>query len=52
MNNALFVIAIMLIIVWAICYFLLHKSSLVHVLLGIAVLFLVLRANAGSNRVR
>ena len=46
MNNSLFIIAAILIIVWAISFFGYHSSSLIHALLVLAILMLVLRISS------
>ena len=46
MNNSLFFIAAILIIVWAVSYFGYHSSSLIHILLGLAILMLLLRISS------
>ncbi len=49
MGNLLYVIAIILVIGWAIGYVGFHASGLIHILLVIAVMAILLRLIAGNN---
>ena len=48
MNNLLYYIAVVLIIVWAVGFFALHADSLIHLLLVIALIAVLLRIIRGD----
>jgi len=50
MGNLLYVIAIILIILWAVGYLGFQTGSLIHILLVIAVIAILLRVISGSRR--
>lgn len=49
MNNILYVLAIVLIIAWAIGFLGFHMGNLIHILLVIAIVALLLRIIKGSK---
>jgi hypothetical protein len=49
MNNLLYIIAVVLIIVWALGFFALNVGSVIHVLLVIAVIAIILRLIRGNR---
>ena len=49
MNNLLYTIAVILIIVWAIGYFRYEQSELIHILLGIAIVAVILNLIRGRS---
>ncbi len=49
MSNLLYLIAVILIIAWAIGFFALHVGSLIHILLVIAVIAVLLRLIRGKS---
>lgn len=50
MNNLLYIIAVILIIAWAVGYFGYSTGGIIHVLLVIAVIAVLLRLIRGGNR--
>jgi len=50
MNNLLYIIAIILLIVWATGFFAFNAGSIIHLLLLIAVIAVLLRIIKGSPR--
>ncbi|MBK6400116.1 MAG: lmo0937 family membrane protein [Bacteroidetes bacterium] len=51
MNNLLYTIAVILIIVWALGYFAFSAGGIIHVLLVIALIAVILRVIQGKNPV-
>ena len=51
MNNLLYTIAVILIIVWALGYFAFSAGGIIHVLLVIALIAVILRIIQGKNPV-
>lgn len=51
MGNILYLVAIILIILWAVGYFAYSLGALIHILLVIAVISILLRIIAGSRNV-
>lgn len=49
MSNLLYVIAVILIIIWAAGYFAYNASGIIHVLLVIALIAVILRVIKGNN---
>jgi hypothetical protein len=49
MGNLLYIIAVILIITWAIGYLGLHSGGLIHILLVIALIAVILRVIQGRN---
>jgi hypothetical protein len=49
MNNLLYVIAVILLIVWATGYFAFHTGGIIHLLLVIAVIAIILRVIKGNK---
>lgn len=49
MSNLLYIIAIVLIIIWATGYFAYNSGQIIHVLLFIAVIAIILRIIKGKN---
>jgi hypothetical protein len=49
MNNLLYVIAVILLIVWATGYFAFHTGGIIHLLLVIAVIAIILRVIKGDK---
>lgn len=49
MSNILYIVAIVLIILWALGYFALNLGSVVHILLVIAVIAILLRLIRGDK---
>ena len=49
MNNLLYVIAVVLIIIWAMGYFAYNSGQLIHILLLIAVIAIILRLIKGRD---
>jgi hypothetical protein len=49
MGNILYPIAICLIIIWAIGFFALHASGIIHILLVIAIIAILLRIIEGKQ---
>ncbi|MBC7439774.1 lmo0937 family membrane protein [Flavobacterium sp.] len=49
MNNLLYTIAVVLLILWAIGYFAYSAGAIIHVLLLIAVIAIILRLIQGRN---
>jgi predicted ferric reductase len=52
MNNALYYIAVSLVIVWAISFFGFHPSRYIHPLLILAFVALILRGISGENHAK
>ncbi|MCK9321934.1 MAG: lmo0937 family membrane protein [Bacteroidales bacterium] len=52
MNNLLYLVAIILVILWAIGYYVYSASSLIHILLVIAIITVSLRLIRGRNRTK
>ncbi|MFZ7113903.1 MAG: lmo0937 family membrane protein [Bacteroidota bacterium] len=51
MNNLLYTIAVILLIVWALGYFAFSAGGIIHVLLVIALIAVILRIIQGKNPV-
>lgn len=49
MNNLLYIIAVVLIVLWAIGYFGFHVGELIHILLAIAVIAVLFRIIKGQK---
>ncbi|HJV19924.1 MAG TPA: lmo0937 family membrane protein [Sediminibacterium sp.] len=49
MNNLLYVIAVVLVIVWAAGFFAYNAGQIIHVLLLIAIIAIILRVIRGRN---
>jgi hypothetical protein len=49
MGNLLYIIAVILIVGWAIGFFALHTGGLIHVLLVIAIIAVILKAIQGRR---
>lgn len=49
MKNLLYILALILIIAWAIAYFTMQASSIIHVLLVIALILIILKVIAGDD---
>ncbi len=49
MGNILYIIAVILVIGWAVGFFGFHAGGLIHILLGIAVVAILLRLIRGSR---
>jgi hypothetical protein len=49
MGNLLYVIALVLVIIWAIGFLGYHASGLIHILLVIAIISILLRVIRGAN---
>jgi len=49
MGNLLYIVAVVLIILWAIGYFAYSASGLIHILLGIAIIAILLRVIQGDK---
>ncbi|MFZ2785501.1 MAG: lmo0937 family membrane protein [Sediminibacterium sp.] len=49
MNNLLYVIAVVLVIVWAAGFFAYNAGQIIHVLLLIAIIAIILRVIKGKN---
>jgi len=51
MNNLLYTIAVILIIIWALGFFAFHTGGLIHILLVIAVVAVILRLIKGDKAI-
>jgi hypothetical protein len=51
MGNLLYIIAVVLVIIWALGYFNFHAGGLIHILLVIAVIAILFRLIRGSGRI-
>lgn len=49
MNNLLYVIAVVLVIIWAAGFFAYNAGQIIHVLLLIAIIAIILRVIKGKN---
>lgn len=49
MNNLLYIIAVVLVIIWATGYFAYNSGQLIHILLVIAIIAIILRLIKGRN---
>lgn len=49
MSNLLYIIAVVLIIIWAMGYFAYNSGQLIHILLFLAVIAIILRLIKGRN---
>lgn len=49
MSNLLYIIAIVLIILWATGYYAYDFGNIIHILLGIAIVVIILRVIKGRN---
>lgn len=49
MSNLLYIIAVILIILWALGFYALNLGNVVHILLGIAVIAILLRLIRGNR---
>ncbi|MFN3916156.1 MAG: lmo0937 family membrane protein [Flavobacteriales bacterium] len=49
MNNLLYIVAVVLIILWAVGYFTYNASGLIHILIVIAVVMVLLRIISGRR---
>jgi hypothetical protein len=52
MSNLLYIVAVVLVILWAIGYFGYHAGELIHVLIAVAVVAVLLRIIAGGRIIR
>lgn len=52
MNNLLYTIAVVLVILWAIGYFGYHSGGIIHILLVIAVISILLRIISGNKMIK
>lgn len=52
MNNLLYTIAIILVILWAIGYFGYHAGGIIHILLIIAIISVLLRIIGGNKIIK
>jgi predicted ferric reductase len=48
-NNLLYIIAVVLIIIWALGYFNFHAGGFIHILLAIALIAILLRVIRGKD---
>lgn len=49
MRNLLYIIAVILVVIWAIGWFVFHAPAVIHTLLAIALVAIVLRIIEGSD---
>lgn len=52
MNNLLYMVAIILVILWAIGYFGYHSGGIIHILLVIAIISILLRIISGNKIIK
>lgn len=52
MGGLLYIIAIVLVIIWALGFFAFHAGALIHILLVIAIIAILLRIIRGSSPVK
>jgi hypothetical protein len=52
MNNLLYLIAVLLVIFWALGFFVYNTGSLIHILLVIAVVAILLRIISGKSVIK
>lgn len=51
MGNLLYIIAVILVIAWAVGFFTFHLGSIIHILLVIAIIAILLRLIKGSKNI-